>query len=143
MTATEPEPATSQFQPRPFQFSLRTMLLVFVVLASSLGVFGGWGVVVFALVVGLAIFLQQVESLGSLVWLALVVLFLMCLGLLPAVESSRGSSRRSICGNNLKQIALALYSYTKRMVATPPAYIADSSGKPMHSWRVLILPYME
>jgi prepilin-type processing-associated H-X9-DG protein len=24
----------------------------------------------------------------------------------------------------------------------PPAYIADKNGKPMHSWRVLILPYL-
>src|SRR5688572_33251458 len=25
----------------------------------------------------------------------------------------------------------------------PPAYVADSNGTPMHSWRVLILPYIE
>ena len=25
----------------------------------------------------------------------------------------------------------------------PPAYIADKDGKPMHSWRVLILPFIE
>jgi hypothetical protein len=25
----------------------------------------------------------------------------------------------------------------------PPAYIADSAGKPAHSWRVLILPFMD
>jgi prepilin-type processing-associated H-X9-DG protein len=25
----------------------------------------------------------------------------------------------------------------------PPPYIADANGKPMHSWRVLILPYIE
>jgi hypothetical protein len=25
----------------------------------------------------------------------------------------------------------------------PPAYIPDASGKPMHSWRVLLLPYLE
>lgn len=25
----------------------------------------------------------------------------------------------------------------------PPAYIADADGNPMHSWRVLILPYIE
>src|SRR5262249_16289055 len=27
--------------------------------------------------------------------------------------------------------------------AFPPAYIADENGKPMHSWRVLILPFIE
>lgn len=25
----------------------------------------------------------------------------------------------------------------------PPAYIADKNGKPMHSWRILILPYID
>ena len=25
----------------------------------------------------------------------------------------------------------------------PPAYLADRDGKPMHSWRVLILPFLE
>ena len=25
----------------------------------------------------------------------------------------------------------------------PPAYLADANGRPMHSWRVLILPYIE
>lgn len=25
----------------------------------------------------------------------------------------------------------------------PPAYVADGSGRPMHSWRVLILPYLQ
>jgi Protein of unknown function (DUF1559) len=25
----------------------------------------------------------------------------------------------------------------------PPAYIADHDGRPMHSWRVLILPLLE
>ncbi|MEX0725098.1 MAG: DUF1559 domain-containing protein, partial [Planctomycetaceae bacterium] len=25
----------------------------------------------------------------------------------------------------------------------PPAYVADAAGKPMHSWRVLILPYLD
>ena len=47
----------------PFQFSLRTLLFLFVVLGSSLAVFGGWGVVVFGLVVGLAISIQVVRPL--------------------------------------------------------------------------------
>jgi hypothetical protein len=47
------------------------------------------------------------------------------------------------CGNNLKQIVLALHDYHDDYGSFPPAYIADASGKPMHSWRVLILPYLE
>ncbi|MHB1036642.1 MAG: DUF1559 family PulG-like putative transporter [Pirellulales bacterium] len=146
MTSPEPEPVALPPSPSRFQFSLRTLLLVFVVLASSLATFGAWGIVLFGLVLGLAIFLNQVESLGSaLTTLALAVLCLMCLIglLLTAVSASSQSSRRAQCANNLKQIAIALLNYEQANGCFPPAYIADKTGKPMHSWRVLILPYME
>jgi hypothetical protein len=63
--------------------------------------------------------------------------------LLPAVRSARGAAYRSHCSSNLKQIALALHNYHDTFGAFPPAYVADESGKPMHSWRVLILPFLE
>ena len=63
--------------------------------------------------------------------------------LLPAVQQAREAARRSSCKNNLKQIALALHNYHEIHGTFPPAYIADKNGKPMHSWRVLILPYLE
>ncbi len=58
-------------------------------------------------------------------------------------SSSRTSARRTICKNNLKQIGLALHSYHDHYGCFPPAYIADDRGRPMHSWRVLILPYLD
>ncbi len=51
--------------------------------------------------------------------------------------------RRSACVNNLKQIGIALYNYHGSHKVFPPAYIADAQGKPMHSWRVVLLPYFE
>jgi prepilin-type processing-associated H-X9-DG protein len=63
--------------------------------------------------------------------------------LLPAVQAAREAARRSQCNNNLKQIGLALQSYADVHKTFPPAYFADENGKPMHSWRVLILPYLE
>jgi prepilin-type processing-associated H-X9-DG protein len=63
--------------------------------------------------------------------------------LLPAVQAAREAARRSACTNNLKQIAIALHSYHDTYKTFPPAYIADKDGKPMHSWRVLILPFLE
>jgi len=63
--------------------------------------------------------------------------------LLPAVRTSPGAARRSQCSNNLKQIALALHEYHDTYGSFPPAYTVDSAGKPLHSWRTLILPYME
>ncbi len=63
--------------------------------------------------------------------------------LLPAVRSGGGAARRSQCVNNLKQIALALYNYEQVYKALPPAHTVDASGRPLHSWRTLILPYLE
>jgi hypothetical protein len=119
--------------------------LLSVVLGSSLAVFGAWGIVVFVLVVGLAVYVHEAESLSSLTFLALVVLCLMCLiGLLmPAVESAVEPARRVTCANNLKQIVLALLEYERANGHFPPAYIADKNGKPIHSWRVLILPNLD
>lgn len=50
---------------------------------------------------------------------------------------------RMQCGNQLKCIGLALYTYHDIYGSFPPAYVADENGKPMHSWRVLLLPQME
>ncbi len=63
--------------------------------------------------------------------------------LLPAVRTSREPARRTQCANNLKQIALALQNYESVYHSLPPAYTVDTEGKPLHSWRTLILPYVE
>ncbi|QDU95332.1 DUF1559 family PulG-like putative transporter [Lignipirellula cremea] len=63
--------------------------------------------------------------------------------LFPAISTPREASRRSHCSNNLKQIGLALHGYHDQYRVFPPAFITDENGRPMHSWRVLILPYME
>jgi hypothetical protein len=55
----------------------------------------------------------------------------------------RTISNRSVCCNNLSQITKALYLYHHHHGTFPPAYIADANGKPMHSWRVFLLPYFE
>ena len=63
--------------------------------------------------------------------------------LLPAVQMSREAARRTQCRNNLKMIGLALHNYHSVFNSLPPAYTVDAQGKPLLSWRVLILPYVE
>ena len=36
-----------------------------------------------------------------------------------------------------------MHNYHDKYGCFPPAYIADAKGRPLHSWRVLLLPYME
>jgi prepilin-type processing-associated H-X9-DG protein len=56
---------------------------------------------------------------------------------------ARQAAIRSQCVNNEKQIGLAIHNYIARHESFPPAYTADKAGKPLLSWRVLILPYLE
>ncbi|MEM8733669.1 MAG: DUF1559 domain-containing protein [Planctomycetota bacterium] len=74
--------------------------------------------------------------------------FLLCCGILvglmlPAVQAAREAARRMQCQNNMRQVALALLNYETTYGSFPPAYTVDADGQPLHSWRTLILPYME
>ncbi len=144
MSETEPQSAAPP-PPRPwFQFSLQTLLLLFVVLASSLAVFGAGGIVVFLLVVALAVYLNKFYSVPSLTYIILGAVCLICLySLLLVATVAHEAGPRAQCMNNLKQIELALLNYESANGHFPPAYVADKDGKPMHSWRVLILPYLD
>jgi prepilin-type processing-associated H-X9-DG protein len=91
------------------------------------------------------------SSTGVIVMIVLLIAgigFLACGGvlvalLLPAVQSAREAARRAQCSNNLKQIALALHNYHDTYRSFPPAYTVDENGNPLHSWRTLILPFLE
>ena len=63
---------------------------------------------------------------------------------LPAIESARAAGRRAQASNNLKQIALALINYETTNNHFPSAYSSDkTTGKPLLSWRVAILPFID
>ena len=63
--------------------------------------------------------------------------------LLPAVQAARESARRTQTMANMVQIGLAMQNYHSARKSSPPAYKADKDGKPLLSWRVLILPFLD
>ncbi len=73
----------------------------------------------------------------------LVVITASCLLLgLVGVRIKR-AQQESTRRNNLKRIALAFHIYHDKYGSFPPAYVTDENGKPMHSWRVLLLEVMD
>jgi hypothetical protein len=58
---------------------------------------------------------------------------------LTDIQNARARTKSS---NNLKQIALALHNYHDAN-GNFPQDVCDSNGKPILSWRVLLLPYIE
>jgi prepilin-type N-terminal cleavage/methylation domain-containing protein len=59
--------------------------------------------------------------------------------LLPAVQQIRESAARISCGNNLKEIGLAMHHYHDIWGSLPPT-VAYNQGP---TWAVLIFPYLE
>ena len=127
--------------PRRFQFGLRSLFAATTLLAFMLGMWQIFGLLVVGAIAFVVTFLMlcyRKPGYGiSLLGMGLFVsLFL------PVMFGPRGLGRRALCMNNLKNITLALLNYEASHGCFPPAYLADENGKPMHSWRVLILPYI-
>ena len=80
------------------------------------------------------------------VWLpgiAAVVALVLGAAILIAPHLQRPSyNNRGYCRGNLCQIGAALLQYHQDFGYFTPAFLPDETGKPAHSWRVLILPYL-
>ena len=62
---------------------------------------------------------------------------------LNPIVRARQSARRAKSMNNMRQMLLAFLISENEKGALPAAFIADQDGKPLLSWRVAILPYLE
>lgn len=132
-------------------FRLTTILYVFALLAAALATFGAWGILLAGIAFYAAVLGSRQEQFSwkgfSLGWIEAIgiaasLLFLAAL-LLPVVQSTRSPSRSSVSMNNMKQLQVALYCYHEVHGQFPPPYTTDDTGRPLHSWRTLLLPYLE
>jgi hypothetical protein len=62
--------------------------------------------------------------------------------LLPAMDAAREATRRRECSERLQRIVLAMLLYESDHGELPPAYTVDADGNRLHSWRVVLLPYL-
>lgn len=62
----------------------------------------------------------------------------------PRPPISRPNFRRTGCDHTVKQLFSALSGYAaSHDGALPPPFTVDSAGQPLHSWRTLLLPYLD
>ena len=78
-----------------------------------------------------------VVAMGG-VFLQLIMMAL----LLPAIQAARGAAMRNASTNNMKQIELGMINYHDATKKFPLATGAAEEGKPLLSWRVHLLPYI-
>jgi len=60
-----------------------------------------------------------------------------------AILRARDAARRVESTDHLRQIADAFHSFADAYGRFPPAAVIGPDGKPWHSWRVVLLPFLE
>jgi prepilin-type N-terminal cleavage/methylation domain-containing protein len=64
--------------------------------------------------------------------------------LLPAVQAAREAARRMQCGNNLKQLGLAVHNYHDTFLVFPPQMMnVDTNNDRRWGWGAVTLPFIE
>jgi hypothetical protein len=129
----------------------RSIILLLLVLAAASGVllFGQIGIALTVVLLIVVLRARAQKPLGTMrADLPLILVIGLMFVAIPwifvrsALHTPREVRSRTFCADHLRQIALALYEYREDHGTFPPAYVADRDGRPMHSWRVLILPYL-
>lgn len=95
---------------------------------------------------------QTLASARVFGWVTAILIGLLILaGFLFAVVRFGGQTMTSLTNSreqkasmrNLEKIAKAMNAYAADHGTFPPPATIDSAGSPLHSWRVLILPYLD
>ena len=82
--------------------------------------------------------------LGDFAFAAIIVVLVAAIAaILFLPRSTNCPGRREVCTYNLSMIEVALEQYRRTHGRFPPAIVSDKNGRPMHSWRVLILPFLD
>ena len=148
-------------QSRLPRFGLPTLFYVTAVFAAAIALMDLWGIIWAVLVLGLWFPRGRAPEEDESKWYvrnkrpihygvgpgcaATLTLFVLAMIVMFLFKSRnyQGAEWTATTQNQTRHIALALHNYESANGHFPPAYIADENGVPMHSWRVLLLPYLE
>ncbi len=79
-----------------------------------------------------------------LTWVCLLVVVLLLATLVVyGTIRARARARSALCGGYISQVGYAVSRYHAWHGVLPPAFVCDETGKPLYSWRVAILGFMD
>ena len=78
-----------------------------------------------------------------MITVVVVIVGLLLLPCLMPLTAERGAARATQCRNNLREFGLALHNYHDEYGSFPPAFVVADDGMRVHSWRTLVLPYLD
>lgn len=125
------------------KFSFRHLLIFTAIVGAVLVPIALWGIdgVLGSFVLGILIFMLWRRSFYS--FAGGLLLMLLAVVVLAPLRTPTRAAKRSICLNNMRQLVLACHNYQSVNGKLPPQFTVDANGKPLHSWRLLILPYLD
>src|ERR1700722_18824821 len=81
---------------------------------------------------------------GCILYPIVILVLASCILLHPCMSEFRfRDGDRPISANNIANIAAAFRNYHDAYGHLPPAVITNKDGKPLYSWRVALLPFLE
>lgn len=139
---TDRKSATCWLELRRCRLSVRTLLLICTVIMIALTptAYLGWkGVLSTICLLVAGIFFvcgQRTLSVSVVVLLGLGQFFY------PASNPAQDAFFRADCQANLRRLTYAIHDFETEHGHFPPPYTLDEEGNVLHSWRVLLLPYL-
>ena len=129
----------------PAEIHFRTWHLFYLTALIAVGMFaaGVYSLVISGVVLATWWILYGKGISRRICVVVVVVVFLIFL-LLPRITGTLSEPPRwAESANCVRNCILAMHSYEAIHGQCPAVWQEDETGKPMHSWRVLILPYLE
>ena len=128
--------------PAAFRFKIIHLFYLTALIAVGIVVAGVYSLLISSAVLVFWWIWHRNKKKRTVLFVLLVIAILIGM-LLPSVQAVRVSPRWLSCLNNMRQCMLAILNYESANGRFPPAWQVDDNGVPMHSWRVLILPFIE
>jgi hypothetical protein len=130
------------------RFRPSTVVLLVIFAASSLAALEVWAVFVvpllLAMLAGIHLWRTGDKAGPATFFVGVFIAIVLVYEVLSAWLGVRWPPTYSgRCQGNLRNVALGLIVYEDAWRCFPPAYARGPGGKPWHSWRVLLLPFVE